>query len=69
MLPGGVEDRGGEIGDRAEAAAFDEDRFLVQRVEWLDNFAVGGEDGGIGETLLDELEVISRCQCRGTPAR
>ncbi len=53
---GGVEHIQGQMGDGAEAAALDEDRFFVKDLGGLDDLAIGGEHGGAGEPMLDELE-------------
>ena len=44
------------VGNGAEAAALDEDGLFVEDLGGLDDFAIGGEHGGAGEAVLDELE-------------
>ena len=46
----------GDPGDRAEAAALDEDALLVEHVGRLDHFAVCHEHCGFGQPLLHELQ-------------
>ena len=43
--PSALQHIDGNLGDRVEAAAFDEDRFLVQDVRDLHYFSVGREHG------------------------
>ena len=44
------------VGERTETAAFEQHRFFVKQFAGDDGLAVGGEHGGFGEPLLDELQ-------------
>ena len=51
-----LEDVEAEVGDRAKAPAFDQDRPLVEHLGRLDHLARGGEQCRVGEASLHELE-------------
>ena len=51
------------IGERAETAAFEQHGFFPKQFAGDDGFAIGGEHGGFGEPLLDELQ----CHADGCP--
>ena len=42
--------------DRAEAAALDQNRLLVQHFRGLQHVAIRADERGVGESLLDELQ-------------
>ena len=60
-LAGAVQDVVGRVRHRAEAAALDEHRLLVEDLVRADHLAVGGEHRRVGEPLLDRAaSAISR---------
>jgi hypothetical protein len=44
------------VRDGAEAAAFDEDRLLIENLGGLEDFAASAEHHGVGEAVLNELK-------------
>ena len=51
-----VEHVDGDVGDRPEPAAEDQDRPLVERLGRLDDLAVGREHGRLGEPAVDQFQ-------------
>ena len=46
----------GQFGQGPEAATLDEDRFFIKGLGGLDHLALGGEQGGLGQSLLNQLQ-------------